>query len=132
MNQGPGQAQPLLHTPGQSVHKEIQLILQPHLLQQGRISFPCHQTVYVVAGRKEFHVFRHGQVIVNPEKIRYIANHGFELSQVKTGVHAVYGNPSFLCLQESCHDFNGSGLSGSVGPHKPIEGAGLHRHVQAA
>ena len=132
MNQGPGQAQSLLHAPGQSVHEEIQLILQPHLLQQGRVSLPCHQAAYVVAGRKEFHVLRHGQVIVHPEEIRHIANHGLKLSQIGTGVHAVYGNPAFLRLQEPCHDFNGSGLSGSVGPHEPVEGAGLHRHVQAA
>ena len=84
----------------------------------------------LISSRIKIHIFRYFQVIVHAEKVRHISNLCPQQSGIFCHIHIIHPDTAFCCLQKSCHNALGGGLSGAVWPYKAINAAVRHGQCQ--
>ena len=121
MDQRVGQAKPLLHPAGQSIHICVPLFLQMHQRQQllrhpGPLLF-----LNTVAPGIKIQILPGLQVIIHAEKIRHISHQGPGLFPVFADLHPVNQRPARGGGQEGGQNTHGGGFARAIGAHKAMQ-----------
>ena len=131
VNEAAGQAEALLHAPGEGVHIGFALLRQLHQVQQAlRHLFPVRRAL-AVAAAVEIQVFPAFQVVVDAEEVRHVADVPAGFGRVFHHVGAVHRGGAGGGFQEGGQDAHGGGFAGAVGADEAVEAAVADFQAQA-